>query len=117
MRIRGGRADIDAHRRHGGDPDSDVSYQLLAAFFEPDDERLARLAADYREGSLLSGELKEIAATAIADFLEAHQRRRSSVAELADALAPYRLTADERAAARETIGFPSQEPGISSPCG
>ena len=96
----GGRSSLDAHREHGGDPEVDVAYQLLYYFFERDDERLERLAEEYRAGDLLSGELKARAAERIADFLEAHQNRRAALGDLESELEPYRLTRDERARAR-----------------
>ncbi|WP_254544957.1 tryptophan--tRNA ligase [Halomarina pelagica] len=102
----GGQSNIEAHREQGGNPTIDVSYQFLAYFFEENDERLERLAREYRDGSLLSGELKEIAATQIADFLENHQGRRSQLGSLANELAPYRLNSDERTRARERVGYP-----------
>ena len=102
----GGKASVEAHRTHGGDPDADVSFQLLHAFFEDSDERIEQLARGYRDGSLLSGELKEIAASKVADFLEAHQDRREQLGPLAAELEPYRLTADERQRALRRIGYP-----------
>ncbi|WP_049893708.1 tryptophan--tRNA ligase [Halogranum rubrum] len=98
----GGRDDVDAHREHGGDPTVDVAYQLLAYFFEESDETLDRLAADYRSGELLSGELKAYAADRIADFLEGHQRRRPE-GPIADVVEPYRLTEAERARVRPDV--------------
>ncbi|USZ67104.1 tryptophan--tRNA ligase [Halorussus salilacus] len=96
----GGRADLDAHREHGGDPEVDVAYQYLAFFFEDDDATLERLAEEYRAGDLLSGELKAYAAERIADFLDAHQERRAALGDLDAELEPYRLTQDESARAR-----------------
>jgi len=92
----GGRESLDAHREHGGDPEVDVAYRYLHAFFEDDDETVERLAREYRRGELLSGDLKARAADRIADFLEAHQRRREALGSLATALAPYRLSEHER---------------------
>lgn len=99
----GGRENVAAHREHGGDPDVDVAFQLLRAFFEPDDEVIERLAREYRAGDLLSGDLKARAAERIADFLEAHQSRRPNDNELDDALALYRLTDDERERALDAV--------------
>ncbi|MFB6269453.1 MAG: tryptophan--tRNA ligase [Halobacterium sp.] len=101
----GGQASVEAHRREGGDPEVDVPFQYLSAFFEPDDRRLARIERDYREGALLSGELKELAADRIVEFLEGHQRRRAAIADVRDELAAYRLTDDERERARDAVGF------------
>lgn len=101
----GGRASVEAHREHGGDPAVDVPFQYLSAFFEPDDRELARVERDYRAGDLLSGELKELAADRIVDFLDAHQRRRAAVEDVREALEAYRLTGDERERARDAVGF------------
>jgi tryptophanyl-tRNA synthetase len=102
----GGQMSVEAHREEGGNPDVDVSYLLLYYFFEDDDEEVERLARKYREGSLLSGELKEIAAERIADFLEAHQQRRDALGSLDEELPTYRLTAEERDRALERSGYP-----------
>ncbi len=102
----GGQSDVDTHRAQGGDPEVDVAYQLLYAFFEADDERVERLAREYRDGSLLSGELKQIAADRIAEFLEAHQTRRGALGPLEAELSPYRLTEAEKRAARRRTGYP-----------
>ncbi|MFC6825396.1 tryptophan--tRNA ligase [Halopelagius fulvigenes] len=102
----GGRSSVEAHRRRGGNPDVDVSYLLLYYFFEESDERVERLAREYREGSLLSGELKEIAAETVADFLEAHQERRASLGPLEAELPKFRLAEAERRNARRRAGFP-----------
>jgi tryptophanyl-tRNA synthetase len=96
----GGKSSLDAHREQGGDPEVDVAYQLLAFFFEDDDEALERLGEEYRSGGLLSGELKAYAAEKIADFLEAHRERRETVDDLEAEFEQYRLTQDERARAR-----------------
>ncbi|WP_135853522.1 tryptophan--tRNA ligase [Halorussus salinus] len=92
----GGRSSLDAHREHGGDPDEDVAYQLLAFFFEEDDATLDRLARDYRAGDLLSGDLKSYAAEKIAALLDAHRERRERIGDLDAELTKYRLTDDER---------------------
>jgi tryptophanyl-tRNA synthetase len=102
----GGQTSVAEHREQGGDPEVDVSYLLLYYFFEDDDEEVERLAREYREGSLLTGELKEIAAERIADFLESHQRRREELGPLREELQAYRLTDEERTQALETVGYP-----------
>jgi tryptophanyl-tRNA synthetase len=99
----GGRADVDAHREHGGDPEVDVAYQYLHSFFESDDERVARLAREYRAGELLSGELKAAAADAIAAFLADHQERRAALDDLRSELEPFRLREDERERLRPEV--------------
>ncbi|MFC4405117.1 tryptophan--tRNA ligase [Haloarchaeobius iranensis] len=101
----GGRASVAEHREHGGDPSVDVPFQYLRFFFERGDDDLARIETAYREGELLSGELKELAADRIGEFLTAHQRRRAALGDLESALAPYRLTDAERERARQAVGL------------
>ncbi|ELZ21760.1 tryptophanyl-tRNA synthetase, partial [Haloterrigena salina JCM 13891] len=90
-----------------GDPTVDVPFQYLRFFFESDDERLKRIAADYRSGDLLSGELKDLAIERITEFLADHQRRRAELGSLESELEPYRLTAGERRRALERAGVPT----------
>ena len=72
----GGQPDAGQHRREGGNPDIDVSYQYLRMFFEPDDSRLRAIREDYESGKMLTGELKAILVEKMAGFLEVHQGRR-----------------------------------------
>lgn len=102
----GGQTSLDEHREPGGNPDVDVSYQFLYYFFEESDERIERLAHEYREGSLLGGELKEMASASIADFLDAHRERREALGSLEAELAQYRLTKEERQNAQRRVGYP-----------
>ena len=72
----GGQPDIEQHRKLGGNPDIDVSYQYLRIFFEPDDTKLKKIYEDYKSGKLLSGELKAILIEKINEFLKIHQEKR-----------------------------------------
>jgi tryptophanyl-tRNA synthetase len=101
----GGRASVEEHREKGGVPEEDVPFQYLSAFFEPDDDALARVEREYRAGDLLSGELKELAADRIVDFLGRHQERRAALGDVDDELAAFRLTDGERERARDAVGF------------
>jgi tryptophanyl-tRNA synthetase len=100
----GGQSSVEEHRETGGDPGVDVPFQYLAAFFEPDDEELARVEREYRAGELLSGELKEFAADRIVEFLEGHQERRAAVGDVDEERAAFSLTEDERERARDAVG-------------
>ncbi len=71
----GGAATIEEHRKNGGNPDIDVSYQWLT-LFEEDDKKLKRIYDEYKSGKLLSGELKQILIDKLNEFLAAHQKRR-----------------------------------------
>ncbi len=72
----GGRATIAEHRDRGGRPDIDVSFQWLKILFEPNDKKLAKIKKEYRQGKLLSGELKEILIEKVNKFLETHRKNR-----------------------------------------
>ena len=72
----GGQSDIDEHRKIGGDPDIDVSYQYLRIFFEQDDAKLKKIYDDYKSGKMLTGELKAILIEKINEFLSVHQKKR-----------------------------------------
>ena len=71
----GGQATVEEHRKKGGNPDIDISFQWLR-YFEDDDKKLDQIEKDYRSGKLLSGELKAILIEKINFFLAEHQKRR-----------------------------------------
>jgi tryptophanyl-tRNA synthetase len=73
--LSGGQKSVDEHRKKGGDPDKDVSFQYLKMFFEPDDKKLQRIYEDYKSGKLLTSELKEILIKRINAFLKRHQKK------------------------------------------
>jgi len=72
----GGQKTTEEHRRKGGNPDVDVSYQYLKMFFEPSDEKLKKIYNDYKSGKMLTGELKQILIEKINIFLKEHQKKR-----------------------------------------
>jgi len=55
----GGQPTIDEHRKKGGNPDIDISYQYLSKFFLTDNES-KKLFEDYKKGKILSSELKKM---------------------------------------------------------
>ncbi|HKZ45380.1 MAG TPA: tryptophan--tRNA ligase [archaeon] len=71
----GGQATIAEHRKKGGNPDVDVSYQWLT-FFEEDDKKLKEVYENYKSGNLLTGELKLMLIEKLNAFLKEHQKRR-----------------------------------------
>lgn len=75
----GGQKTTDEHRKKGGNPDVDVSFQYLKMFFEPDDEKLKQIYDDYKSGKLLTGELKKYLIEKINDFLKEHQKKRNAI--------------------------------------
>ena len=82
----GGKDTIEEHRKLGGNPDIDVSFQYLAMAFEPDDRKLASIRDDYKSGKLLSGELKQILIEKINAFLKEHQRKREEARKILDSV-------------------------------
>ena len=80
----GGQPDIDQHRKIGGNPDIDVSFQYLRIFFEPDDNKLKSIYEDYKSGKMLTGELKAILIEKINAFLAVHQERREKAKDKLD---------------------------------
>ncbi len=72
----GGQATLEEHRKKGGNPDIDVSFQYLRMFFEPDDKKLENIYKNYKSGKLLSGELKQILIEKVSVYLKEHQKKR-----------------------------------------
>ncbi|HNT60483.1 MAG TPA: tryptophan--tRNA ligase [Candidatus Bilamarchaeaceae archaeon] len=72
----GGRSTLEEHRRLGADLSVDVPFQWLSVLFEPDDVELKRIAGEYGSGRMLTGEVKEILAGKVNEFLEGHRARR-----------------------------------------
>jgi tryptophanyl-tRNA synthetase len=79
----GGRSTIEEHRKLGGNPDIDVSYQWLT-FFEEDDKKLKNIYDDYKSGKLLTGELKQILVEKLTKFLEEHNKKREKARKEVD---------------------------------
>ena len=80
----GGQNTVEEHRKKGGNPDVDVSFQYLKMFFEPDDEKLKRIYDDYKSGKMLTSELKNILIDKINTFLKAHQKKRKKAKKRID---------------------------------
>jgi tryptophanyl-tRNA synthetase len=72
----GGKSTIEEHRKKGGNPDVDVSFQYLRFLFEPDDEKLEAIYKAYKTGEMLTSELKKILIEKINAFLKEHQKKR-----------------------------------------
>lgn len=79
----GGQDTVEEHRKKGGNPDIDVSYQWLT-FFEEDDKKLKEIREDYSSGKLLTGELKDILIEKINTFLKEHQKKREKAKDTLD---------------------------------
>jgi len=71
----GGQATIEEHRKKGGNPHIDISYQYLT-FLEEDDKKLKQIYENYKSGSLLTSELKQICIDKVTKFLKNHHKQR-----------------------------------------
>ncbi|OLS22624.1 MAG: Tryptophan--tRNA ligase [Candidatus Heimdallarchaeota archaeon LC_3] len=80
----GGKVTIEEHRKLGGNPDIDVSFQYLNILFEPDDKKLSEIYEQYKSGHLLSGELKAILIDKINTFLKSHKEKREKARDQLD---------------------------------
>jgi len=80
----GGRDTLEEHRKLGGNPDIDISYQYLRMMFEPDDKKLEKIYNDYKSGKLLTGELKQMLIDKINTFLKNHQKNREKAKKQVD---------------------------------
>ncbi|MDT7895513.1 MAG: tryptophan--tRNA ligase [Desulfurococcales archaeon] len=78
----GGQPTIELHRKLGGNPDIDVSFQWLKMLFEPNDKVLSEIEESYRSGRMLTGELKEYLINKINEFLEIHRANREKAKEM-----------------------------------
>jgi tryptophanyl-tRNA synthetase len=78
----GGQPTIELHRKYGGNPEIDVSFQWLYMFFEEDDNKIKKIEEDYRSGKMLTGELKQILIDKLNKFLEEHRAKREEAKEL-----------------------------------
>jgi len=78
----GGKATLEEHRKKGGNPDVDVSFQMLLYGLEPDDKKLEKIYKNYKSGKLLSGELKQICIDKVTSFLQQHQQKRVKAKKL-----------------------------------
>jgi len=80
----GGQHTLKEHRKKGGNPDVDVSFQYLRMLLEPDEKKLKNIYNDYKSGKLLSGELKQILINKLNSFLKQHQKKREQAKKQLD---------------------------------
>ncbi len=79
----GGQETAEEHRKKGGNPDIDVSYQWLT-FLEEDDKKLKEIYNDYKNGDMLTGELKAILIEKLNKFLTEHRKKREKARKKID---------------------------------
>ena len=80
----GGGASLKEHREKGGNPDIDVACQWLKFMFEDSDKKVEETFASYRNGSLSTGEVKNMLAEKVSVFLKNHQKKRAAARSAAE---------------------------------
>ncbi|WP_456328904.1 tryptophan--tRNA ligase [Archaeoglobus sp.] len=75
----GGRATAEEQRRLGGEPEKCVVFELYSYHLIEKDEELRQIEADCREGRMLCGKCKKMAAELIRNFLKEHQEKMEAV--------------------------------------
>lgn len=79
----GGKETLYEHKKSGGNPDVDVSFQYLKMFFEEDDKKLEIIYNNYKSGKMSTKELKDYAIKKINAFLEKHQKNLKKTEKMA----------------------------------
>ncbi|KAG8953983.1 tryptophan--tRNA ligase [Tulasnella sp. 424] len=99
----GGQETEEEHRKLGGNPDVDVSYQYLG-FLEEDDAEYEKIAKEYRAGTLLTGQLKALCIKKLQEFVKTFQDNKAKVTdEVIDKFMDSTRKIDP------TIGHPAQK--------
>ncbi len=80
--LTGGRATVEEHRRLGADIEKDMVFELLKFHLIEDDQELGRIYDDYRNGRLLSGEVKDIACRKIEEFMKSFEARLADAGKM-----------------------------------
>lgn len=76
----GGRETEEEQRRLGADLAKDIPFQYLEYFLE-DAEELMRIKNDYRDGKMLTGEVKKILIQELQKLIGEFQERRKNVTQ------------------------------------
>lgn len=76
----GGQKSLELHREKGDNPDTDVSYQYLT-YFEEDNDKLTRFAADYRKGEMLTGDMRKECIAIMMKYTKCFQEAREKVTD------------------------------------
>jgi tryptophanyl-tRNA synthetase len=76
----GGAVSAEEQRKHGGKPENDVSILYLTIFFL-DEEAGKALISQYKEGKILSGEVKEMLADKLVEFTQEFQEKIKKVSD------------------------------------
>ncbi|CAG8451319.1 6550_t:CDS:10 [Paraglomus occultum] len=76
----GGGDTKELHAKYGGNPDVDVAYQYLTMFLD-DDEELATIYKNYKDGVLMTGELKARCIKELQEFMAKYNSRKAAITD------------------------------------
>jgi len=76
----GGRTTLEEQKEFGGDTEVDVAYQYLS-FFMDDDEKLENIGKGYRDGEIMTGELKRMCIDVLKEFVGDFQAKKNQVTD------------------------------------
>jgi tryptophanyl-tRNA synthetase len=74
----GGDGSMADHKKYGGNPDVDISYQYLR-YFEFDDDKLAEIKDGFKNGEISCSQMKTMMADKIVNLFMDHQHKRTLV--------------------------------------
>jgi len=75
----GGRDTAEEQKKHGGNPDIDVLYEIMKFHFIEDDALLEEMRQDMATGRLLTGEYKQKWTPYVLEWLKAHQSKKKEM--------------------------------------
>ncbi|KAL6643928.1 hypothetical protein ACP70R_018694 [Stipagrostis hirtigluma subsp. patula] len=76
----GGQDSVELHRKLGANLDVDVPIKYLNFFLEDDDE-FEHIKKEYKEGRMLTGQVKQRLSTVLTEMVSRHQKARARVTE------------------------------------
>jgi tryptophanyl-tRNA synthetase len=77
--LTGGRATAEEQRRLGGEPEKCAVFEFYNFHLVKDDEEINEIERNCREGRILCGKCKRMAADMIKNFLRDHQEKMQEV--------------------------------------
>ena len=79
----GGKDTLEEHRKQGGNPDIDKTYEILK-FHHPDDDLVKHTYQEYKNGKMLTGELKTLCREFLTETLAKHQEKVKKTMKIAE---------------------------------
>lgn len=78
--LSGGQKTVEEHRRLGGNPEQDISFQYLKAFFFTKEES-DRIELEYRKGKILSSEMKKMLYEKLIKLIKEFQSNKKKISK------------------------------------